>query len=924
MTLERSSPFTAAVLAVLLLAGCGDKSGADKKAAADPAAAQAAEIIKLKSDLQQSPNNAESRFRLGSLLLERGEPGAALLELGKAKDLGHPDDKVLPQLLRSMLALGKVKEVVQAYQGVSLPNPAAESDLRTAVGVALAGLNKLPEAEKEINQALEANAKNGWALLTKARLMAAAGKVDDALALTDQTMALGGSLVGEAQLVKATLLRHGKKDLAGAMAVLQQATADPRAAVDARVGLIQIHMSQAKLPEAKAQFAELAKSHPKHPSTFYVDAMLSYADKDFARTEAITDRLLGLNPTSTQLLILGGAASMNRGALVAAETKLGKAQQLLSNNALPKKLLADTYLRMGQPDKALGILRPLLEQSRPDTNAMALAGQAHLQAGNAQEAEALFKAVARLKPDDVQLKTALALTNLVNGNATAGFDALQQIAATDPGETADLALISALMQRKDFIQALAAVDRLEKKLPNKASTQQLRGQALRGSGDLAGARAAFEASLKIDPGYFSSTASLMLLDVREGKQAQALERAKAAVKAYPNNMAARMALISLLTQQQAKPDDILAAIDEAMKVGAGEAGPHLAKIAQLGRMNDPRAAALAAQNALASLPQNPEVLEAAGRALDASGDSQQAISTFNKMASVVPRSPAPYLRLAELYARKGEAGAVGSNLNRAFEVAPESAEVHRRLLAHAARTKDYKPVAAASKELQRRFPQSAVGHLLEGDAASLRKDPAAALAAYRTAATKTDAAGRPQRLIYTTLRKSGDGAGAERYAAEWIKANPKDGSIREFLGGDAINRQDLARAEAMYRELLAMEPKSGVAMNNLAWLMAQRGAKGAVDMAQQALAQAPGSAPVLDTLATALASEGQFDKAVEVQKQAMAAAPERHNYRLNLARIHAKAGRKADALAELDTLAKMGAKFGFQAEVTALRRQLQS
>ena len=205
----------------------------------------------------------------------------------------------------------------------------------------------------------------------------------------------------------------------------------------------------------------------------------------------------------------------------------------------------------------------------------------------------------------------------------------------------------------------------------------------------------------------------------------------------------------------------------------------------------------------------------------------------------------------------------------------------------------------------------------------MRKDSAAAMAAYRTAATRQDASGRPQRLIYATLRKTGDAAGADRFAADWMKANPKDGSIREFLGGDAINRKDLARAEVLFGELLALDPKSGVAMNNLAWLMSLRGAKGAVEMAQRALTQAPGSAPVLDTLATALAAEGQFDKAIDVQKQAMAAMPERPNYRFNLAKIYAKAGRQAEAVAELDALAKLGEKLGFQAEVTAMRRQVQ-
>ncbi len=621
--------------------------------------------------------------------------------------------------------------------------------------------------------------------------------------------------------MRGTLLRFAKKDVDGAIKAYQQAALDPQEALNARSALIQVHLSQQKLAEAKAQLAELQKSHPKHPQMLYLDAVVAYAGKDYARAESVTEQLLRVAPKSPQLLVLGGAASLQRGALIAAETKLGKVVQTVERMTVARKMLAETYLRMGQPEKSLATLRPLLEQAKPDGDALTLAGQAHLQAGNAQEAETVFAAAVKLKPQDVQVRTALALTDLVKGNAEAAFDALQDIAAKDSGETADLALISAHLRRREYDAALAAIALLEKKSPTKSTAAHLRGLALRGKGDPAGARAAFEAALKIEPGNFASVASLASLDLQDQKPDAARQRLEAAIKLNPRNTSARLAVLDLMVRQKAKPEEILAAIDEAIKAAPADAAPHVAKIAQLSRMNDSKAAASAAQNAMAALPQDPDVLDAAGRALSNAGDEQQALSAFNKLAAVAPRSALPHLRMADVHAKRGDAAAEASSLRRAFDVAPESTEVHRRLMAHAARSKDFNPILVAAKELQKRRPQSAAGFLLEGDAEAARKAWPAALAAYRGGLKKADAVGLPQKLVYVTLRASGDKVGAERFAADWLKGNPKDAGFREYLGGEAILRKDYTAAERYFREVLALQPRNGAAMNNLAWLMAE-------------------------------------------------------------------------------------------------------
>ena len=80
----------------------------------------------------------------------------------------------------------------------------------------------------------------------------------------------------------------------------------------------------------------------------------------------------------------------------------------------------------------------------------------------------------------------------------------------------------------------------------------------------------------------------------------------------------------------------------------------------------------------------------------------------------------------------------------------------------------------------------------------------------------------------------------------------------------------------------------------------------------------------MDTLALALASEKQFEKALDIQKQALALAvpPADQIMRLNLAKLYLQAGNKAAARTELEALAKLGSSFSAQPEVSRLLKSI--
>ncbi len=165
-----------------------------------------------------------------------------------------------------------------------------------------------------------------------------------------------------------------------------------------------------------------------------------------------------------------------------------------------------------------------------DPSLYAVAGQTYLQNGDAKKAEEYFAKALKLDPANAGKQTALALSRLAGGETASAFDELQNIAGSDSGISADLALISAHMRRKEFDQALAAVAKLEGKQPDKPLAADLRGRIQLAQKDSAAARKSFEQALTIDPSYFAAAVSLATLDMADKKPDEAASDSRSCLR----------------------------------------------------------------------------------------------------------------------------------------------------------------------------------------------------------------------------------------------------------------------------------------------------------------------------------------------------------------------------------------------------------
>lgn len=362
-------------------------------------------------------------------------------------------------------------------------------------------------------------------------------------------------------------------------------------------------------------------------------------------------------------------------------------------------------------------------------------------------------------------------------------------------------------------------------------------------------------------------------------------------------------------------------IGKAIAANPGESGPRLALIQYHLNTKDNKKALAAANDAVAALPDRPEILDALGRTQQLAGDSNQALATYGKLATLQAGSPLPQLRIAEIHLASQNKDEAAKSLKKALEIKPDLLEAQRGLILLALDAKKPAEAIAIARDMQKQRPKEATGFAFEGDVHAASKEWNDAAASYRNA-LKLAAAPELAVKLYSVLLASGNAAEAEKMAAGWHREHPKDIVLHLHQGDVANTRKDYALAAQRYRAALDIQPNNPLVLNNLAWVSGQLKSAKALEYAEKANQLAPNQPPFMDTLAVLLANKGESAKAVELLRKALTIAPQAASIQLNLARVLLGAGRKDEARKELDALAKLGDKFPEQAEVAKLQQSL--
>jgi putative PEP-CTERM system TPR-repeat lipoprotein len=921
-----------ALSVVVLLAACSARTDEEFLTAATKRMEQkdvAGAVIELKNLLQKNPDNAKGRHLLGKALLEAGDLAGAEIELRRAWELGAPRDELAPLLAEVLLSSGQSRKLISEFGEQSLADPLAMSKLQQHLAMAYLAQGNLTDAKAASARALSLTPDAEAAVLAVARVKLAAGFPDEAMAALDDLL-LKSPNAAKALLLKAeVMLARGQRD--DAQPLLAQVLVLDAGSYDARAALLRLALQKQSLDVAAKLVDDMPPALAKRPQGRFLQAQLALAKGDAAKASELSQPLLKVLPNYLPLLRLAAAAYQQLGQLPDAENLLNQAIKLAPEDPGLRRQFASLQLQRRAPAKTLETLKPMLESGRVDVETLLLAGKAQLMQGNFEAADQAFGAAAKLRPDDVKTGAALALAAIIRDSATpsgaarakadAAIAQLREIAAKDSGSNYDLMLVNALIRRQDLAGALAALDKLAPKMPGSPIPDGLRGRIQLVRKDAAAAQAAFDAALKADPSYVPGVIGLVTLDLQANRNDAAIKRLEAFIAAQPHSPQARLALAELLVQTRAPAESVTEVLTAAVRQEPSEAALRLALIDHRLRMGDVAAAGQAAQEAVAALPQNADLLERLARTQLAGGDQGQARKTYTQLTSLAPSRATGWLGLAQLRFLDQDLPGAERDVKRALEAEPSAVPAQRLLIQLAFRQGRVDEALAAARARQKQYPQDVFGYVAEAEVELSRQHWDAGIAALRKATALREPGDSAPRLFAALLAaKKRDEALA--FETQWQAAHPQDAAFSTAAADVMLARGEPDAALSRYEALLKRFPDAVPLLNNVAWLRSKAGKPGARELAERGLKLKPEDSALRDTYATVLANEKDYAKAISLQRQLLSDKPDEAAYRLNLAQILIQSGDKGAAKTELETLAKLGLKFNQQKQVETLLKQV--
>ena len=908
----------AAIVSTALLAGCFGSTAQEDVAVARTAIEKgdrSAAIIQLKNALQKNPDMADARYLLARMLYETGNAQSSWIELEKAAKLGFSETSLVPLQARLMLVRGENGKIVEQFATKKLNGTSEQVSLLTSLAMAYGAQRKFDQALQSLDEALKLEPSNRLARLVRIRVIGAQSGVDAA------TKEINAYLASEPKDSEAWQIKGEFAAASGqfdeSIAAYQQAIATSKRNLAAQSALISLLLDKKDLASASAQLANLRSVAPKNLETEFLSAALALARNEIKEANERIQRVLKAAPGDPRVIQLAAGINLKRGALLEADVQLGKLLLANPDNTAARLMQSRLQLRLGDANKAETILQPLLVVPNPSAEALTLAAEIQMSQGEFRSADDYLIKVAKLNPDDVRVRVALAMSTVRNGKVEQGIEELRAIAAKDSAVDAEMALVNIYLQRREYPQALAMADAMERKVPGRASVAALHGRINTLRGEPQKASQDFELALKLDPHYYPAVEAANALDASSGKLAQAQARLQLFLQANPGHAQAQLASIALRDKAGAKPNETVQALRALIRQMPSEMAPRQVLINFQLEQKENEQALAAAQEAVAALPESPELWMGLGRAQTELGSYDQAITSFNRLIELRPKVPASYLPLAELYVSRKDHAAAKRALERALSIKPDFLPAQIELMQIANATGNKADALKLAKSVQLQQPQSPLGLVMAGDSELSSKSWDAAAQNYRAALAK-GAGGDVAVKLDAALLVAKREAESAKFEADWLVAHPKDELFLFHLGGVAIAHNDLARAEERFRTVLKLSPDNVASLNNLAWVLVKTKKPGALEMAEKANALAPNQASYMDTLAEAYAQAGQMPKAIETQKKVVALTPENHSSRLTLARYYLSAGQKDAAREELKRLAVLGDKVPQQQEVKQL------
>lgn len=882
-------------------------------------------VIQLKNALQQNNKLLSAHVLLGRALLKQTELPAAEAAFNEALKLGVSPSEIAAPRGELLLALGRTKELLRDVHPDGLRRDALV-DVLSLRGTAHADEGDLDAARRSFKAAIDADPRSVRPylslvpfLLLQRDFTAAQDGVERAMLLAPKDARIWN--------LRASL-HHARGNLEAALSDYQQAVVLDERYVDARVARAALLVDLKRNTEAQKDLDYLGEHVATEPRSAYLRAVLAGRRGDAEGVhKALTEvtRLVDTLPSEyvnarEQLLMLGALAHHGLGVPEKAKSYLDSLLNRYSRNLGARKLLASIYMAENDSARTLSTIEPVLRARPDDPQALLLAGRASLVDKRYRRATQYLEHAASLLKDDAQIQAALGYSLIGGGQAEEGASSLERAFAADPRNGAVGMVLTSIYMRQGMVdKAIRVAETLVQNGRDNLSAINLLGAIRAASGDVVGARKAYEEVLAIDPEFVPAMLNLARVDAQEGKL-DAAEQRLTRLLAQRRDDARVMYELGLLAQRGGQMKEAIEWLRKATAKNPKDPRAGLALVEALSATRQPSAALSAAKEVGLRHPQDLSVQAVLGQAYLAAGDANAARLTFRDMTRVAEFEPEAQVRIGRLQLDAGFPEEANYNVQKALTAVKDYRPALALAVEIALAQKDLALARKAIDDLRLVAPDGSDLARLEAAIALASGDTKQAIAAYQRAYRKLPEPSSALNLARAYF-SAGQADAARKVLHEEIERSPS-ADVRRAL----IELQMQAGLWAEARGHLDVMLKSNAAsvdlLNNLALVQLAQKDPAALATAERARALAPQDPLVIDTVGWIKLNTGDVDGALGLLRDARLRAPQNREVRYHLAQALHQSGRTDEARKELADALADGVRFPGVDAARALHKKI--
>lgn len=870
-------------------------------------------IVQLKNALQIDKNLLPVHVLLGRALLLSGDVRGAEVALQEALRLGVNRAEVVVPLARAVIGQGRPQELLSndrfALAGLPLPTQYELQILRASAAVDAGDLRAALKSVEDA-RAIDASDPSSW--IAEVPIRVRSRQLAEARAAADRAVALAPNSADAHHARGETLQISGR--LPEALASFDKALALQKAHLESAVARVGLLIDLRRDAEATREVQELRRLAPQEPRAQYLAAVLAEragrADEARSALGSVTALLdpvpiefLRFRP---QLLMLGGMAHHGLNQPEKAKPYLEAVLRGQPQHPVAK-VLATIYLGEKNLDRGIEALESYLRGTPNDARAMLMLASAHMSLGRHARATQILQDALKLG-DQPELRSALGLSLVGRGLYADGLKELEAALAKDPGQLqAGLALVTLHLRNEQPAQAVKVAEALAQRHAGNAALQHLLGEARRRAGNAAGARTAFDAALKLDPGFAAAVVGLARLEIDAGAHDAAIARLQPLTTKEAKNVEALLASAVAFERagQHERAQRSLEAADDVS--GPNNLEPAIALVDFHLRRGQAEAAREAVKRAANKNPESLQTLIAQARVSIALRDPAAARTSLTRASNGASTNPPLLTRIALLQLDAGHVAGAVYSVDKALGERPDYLPALALKGDLALRGGEPAKAEQIARQLVAKQPRMGIGHALLGDVALAQRRPDAAVEAYRRAHELDRSSDSLLRLFRASFGR--DPEGAIRLAEQWLKARPRDALVLRGLADAQLDRGQFAAARTHYEALSRLMPRDADVLNNLAFALVTLKDRAALPTAERALALAPQAPHVIGTAGWAAFQAGQPDRAVQLLRDARLRDPANPDTRYFLGAVLASTGRQQEAREELSHAVKTPGAF---------------